>query len=40
MAESSSENYFPSWVYNQIVEERLEIGDEKKIAKKMITDEA
>ena len=27
VAESSSENYFPSWVYNQIVEENLEIGD-------------
>jgi serine/threonine protein kinase len=40
VAESSSESYFPSWVYNQIVEERLEIGvaaeDEKKTAKKMI----
>lgn len=40
MKESNSENYFPDWVYNQVVEERIEIGDatiyENKLAKKMI----
>ncbi|XP_011003873.1 PREDICTED: probable receptor-like protein kinase At1g67000 [Populus euphratica] len=40
VTESNSENYFPDWVYNQVVDGRVEIGDatkdENKLAKKMI----
>ena len=40
VTESNSENYFPDWVYNQVVDGRVEIEDatidENKLAKKMI----
>jgi serine/threonine protein kinase len=40
VTESNSENYFPDWVYNQVVDGRVEIADakkdENKLAKKII----